>query len=88
MYLLTRNVGARTVAATDFDFDLIASANIKPDGSLTIPKPARSESGIGEGCRVLVFVERKRGQILLTHAPLAEDLLDAATKAAQAKRSS
>lgn len=68
-------------------FELISSAAINSQGTLTIPKPAREQSGLGESCRVLVFVEQEKGQILLTHEPLAEDLLDAATKAAQRKRS-
>ena len=73
--------------AKEFEFEWIASANIDADGGLTIPKPARSESGIGQECSVFVFVDRERGQILLTHTPLSDDLLDAAARAAQAKRS-
>ena len=69
-------------------FEPIGSASITGQGQVTLPKPAREASGLGENCRVLVFVERDRGQILLTHEPLAADLIELAAKAARQKRAS
>jgi len=72
--------------AIKFEFELVDTAAITSQGTLTIPKPARMASGLGESCRVLVFVERGQGFVLLSHEPLAEELLKAAAKAAQRKR--
>jgi AbrB family looped-hinge helix DNA binding protein len=69
------------------EFEHVGTAPISGQGQVTIPKPARDACGLGEGDRVLVFVERKMGQILLTHEPLADEMIALAAKAAQKKRS-
>jgi bifunctional DNA-binding transcriptional regulator/antitoxin component of YhaV-PrlF toxin-antitoxin module len=54
---------------------------------VTIPKPAREAAGLTEGVLTLVFVERSRGEVLLTHAPTAaDDVIELAAKAAKEKR--
>jgi bifunctional DNA-binding transcriptional regulator/antitoxin component of YhaV-PrlF toxin-antitoxin module len=76
------------MASANYEFEPVGSASITAQGQITLPKSAREASGLGESCRVFVFVERDKGQILLTHEPLAGDLIELAAKAARRKRSS
>lgn len=64
----------------------MGSAAISHQGQVTLPKPARDASGLTEGSRVLVFVERQNGEILLTHEPPADELIELAAKTAKRKR--
>jgi AbrB family looped-hinge helix DNA binding protein len=64
----------------------MGSALVSSQGQVTIPKPARDASGLTEGARVLVFVERQKGEVLLTHEPEADDLIQLAARTAKRKR--
>jgi AbrB family looped-hinge helix DNA binding protein len=64
----------------------MGSASISGQGQVTIPKPAREASGLTEGVRVMVFVERQKGEVLLTHEPDADDLIELAARTARRKR--
>jgi AbrB family looped-hinge helix DNA binding protein len=82
------------LAIASSKFEPVGSVPISVQGQVTIPKSAREACGLGEGERVYVWFARDPGQILLTHEPPAEDLveaaarlIDAAAKAARSKRS-
>jgi AbrB family looped-hinge helix DNA binding protein len=73
------------VASPQHKFEPMGSALISSQGQVTIPKPAREASGLTEG-RVMVFVERKKGEVLLTHEPPADELIELAAETAKRKR--
>lgn len=70
----------------NYNFEPVGDAVVSSNGQLHIPKAARDASGIVEGTGVLVFVESTQGFVLLTHQPLADDLIEAAARAAKTHR--
>ena len=83
------------MATPKYNFEPFGDASVSSQGQLTIPAPARDASGLVPGTPVLVFVDRERGHVLLTHRPEAEDLLriapqliEAAERAAKKRRAS
>lgn len=82
------------MAIANSKFEPVGSVPISGQWQVTLPKAAREACGFVEGERVFVFFAREPGQILLTHEPPEEDLvdaaarlIDAAAKAGQKKRS-
>ena len=77
-----------------FSFEPFGDASVSSQGQVTIPSAAREASGLVSGTAVLVFVDRERGHVLLTHRPeradlleIAPQLIEAAERAAKKRRS-
>jgi AbrB family looped-hinge helix DNA binding protein len=75
------------VGSAKRDFEAAGVATISGQGQVTLPKSAREATGLMEG-RVLVFIERERGEILITHEPLADEMIELAAAAAKKRGAS
>ena len=76
------------MATPTFDFEPFGYALVSSQGQVTIPAAAREASGLTPGSVVMVFLDRERGHVLLTHRPesadlrrIAPQLIEAAEKA-------
>ena len=83
------------MATPEYSFEPLGDASVSSQGQVTIPAGAREASGLVPGTPVLVYVDRERGHVLLTHRPdsgdllkIAPQLIEAAERAAKKRRAS